>query len=139
MADSKRREVPAELVRARDRFVVWRRTRKPKSRIPEPLWERAVKLVAAYGLHRTAATLKLDYYSLKKRVEAAAGSRQKNDAPFLELPAVGAVSAGAVSAGAVPECVIEVEEGAARWRVQLTGYSAADIAVVGRGVRDSQR
>jgi len=37
MADSKRGEVPAELVRARDRFVAWRRTRKPKSRIPEPL------------------------------------------------------------------------------------------------------
>ena len=70
MADSKRREV-----RARDRFVAWRRTRKPKSRIPEPLWSLAVKLVATHGLHRVAATLKLDYYSLKKRVEAAAGSR----------------------------------------------------------------
>ena len=126
-------------MRARDRFVAWRRTRKPKSRIPEPLWSLAVKLVAAHRLHRVASTLKLDYYSLKKRVETAAGSREKNDAPFLELPAVGSVSAGSVSAGAVPECVIEVEEGAVRWRVQLTGYSAADIAVVGRGVRDSQR
>jgi hypothetical protein len=130
MADAKRREVPAGLVRARDRFVAWRRTRKPKSRIPEPLWTLAVKLVAAHGLHRTAATLKLDYYSLKKRVEATEGPREKNDAPFLELPA---------AVAAVPECVIELEEGAARWRVQLKGYSAADIAVVGRSVRDSQR
>jgi len=134
MADAKRREVPAGLVRARERFQAWRRTRKPKARIPEPLWTLAVKLVAAHGLHRVAATLKLDYYSLKKHVEAAAGSREKNDAPFLELPAV-----GAVSTDAVPVCVIELEEGAARWRVQLTGYSASDIAVVGRGVRDSQR
>ena len=111
-----------------------RRTKRPRSRIPERLWELAVKLAAKHGLHRTARTLKLDYYSLKKRVEAAAGSREKNDAPFLELPAV-----GAVSTDAVPVCVIELEEGAARWRVQLTGYSAADIAVVGRGVRESQR
>ena len=134
MAGGKQTEVPAELARGRDRLAAWRRTRKPKSRIPEPLWELAVKLVAAHGLHRTARVLKLDYYSLKKHVETAEGSRENNDAPFLELPAV-----GSVSAGAVPECVIEVEEGEARWRVQLTGYSAADIAVVGRGVRDSQR
>jgi hypothetical protein len=128
MADARRREVPAELARGRDRFQAWRRTRKPKSRIPEPLWTLAVKLVAAHGLHRTASALKLDYYSLKKRVEAAEGSREKNEAPFLELPA-------AVS---VPECVIELEEGAARWRVQLKGYSAADIAVVGRSVREAR-
>ena len=127
MADAKRREVPAGLVRARERFVAWRRTRKPKSRIPEPLWTLAVKLVAAHGLHRTASTLKLDYYSLKKRVEAAAGSRGKIDAPFLELPA---------AVAAIPECVIEIEEDAVRWRVHLKGYSAADIAVVGRGIRE---
>ena len=129
MADAKR----CELARGRDRFQAWRRTRKPKSRIPEPLWTLAVKLVAAQGLHRTASTLKLDYYSLKKRVEAAAGSREKNEAPFLELPAV-----GSVPTVAVPECVIELEEGAARWRVQLKGYSAADIATVGRSVREAR-
>ncbi len=129
MADAKRREVPAGLVRARDRFAAWRRTRKPKSRIPEPLWTLAVKLVAAQGLHRTASALKLDYYSLKNRVEAAEGPREKNDAPFLELPSTQA---------SVAECVIELEQGTVRWRVQLKGYSAADIAVVGRSVREAR-
>lgn len=62
MGGRKRREVPPGLARGRDRFRVWRRTRKPKSRIPEPLWALAVKLVAAHGLHRTASTLGLDYY-----------------------------------------------------------------------------
>jgi len=128
MASGNQHEVPAGLLRVRDRFVAWRRTRKPKSRIPEPLWTLAVKLVAAQGLHRVAQTLKLDYYSLKKRAEAAAGPREKNDAPFLELPA----------AVAVPECVIELEQGAVRWRVQLKGYNAADIAVVGRSVREAR-
>ena len=92
MADAKRREVPAGLVRARERFQAWRRTRKPKSRIPEPLWTLAVELTAAHGLHRTAQALKLDYYSLKKRVEAAEGPREKNDAPFLELPGTDSAS-----------------------------------------------
>ena len=129
MASGKRREVPAELTRGRDRLAAWRRTRKPKSRIPEPLWALAVKLTAAHGLHRTAATLKLDYYSLKKRVEVAEGHREKNDAAFLEL------SAPVVS---VPECVIELEEGAVSLRVHLKGYSATDIATVGRSERDAQ-
>jgi len=133
MAGRKQAEVPAELARGRERFQAWRRTRKPKSRIPEPLWTLAVKLVAAHGLHRVAQALKLDYYSLKKRAAAAAGPREKNDAPFLELPAV-----GAVSTDALPECVIEIEEAAVRWRVHLTGYSATDIAVVGRGIRETR-
>ena len=133
MASGNQHEVPAGLARAGDRFQAWRRTRKPKSRIPEPLWTLAVELVAAQGLHRVAQALKLDYYSLKKRVEAAAGSRDKSVAPFLELPAV-----GPVPAVSVPECVIEIEEGPVRWRVQLKGYSAADIAVVGRGIRETR-
>jgi len=133
MASGNQREVSAELVRGRDRFQAWRRTRKPKSRIPEPLWTLAVKLVAAQGLHRVAQALKLDYYSLKKRVAAATDSREKNDAPFLELSAV-----GSVSAVSLPECVIEIEEAAVRWRVHLTGYSATDIAVVGRGIRETR-
>ena len=128
MADPKGRELARGWLRGRDRFQAWRRTRRTRTRIPEPLWELAVKLVAVHGLHRTAATLKLDYYSLKKRVEAAEGSREKkNDAPFLELPAA--------PLACVPECVIEFEEGAARWRVRLTGYGAADIAVAGTRAR----
>ena len=86
MGGRKRREVPPGLARARDRFQVWRRTRKPKSRIPEPLWALAVKLVATDGLHRTASTLGLDYYSLKKRVESSEGRRDSNGPAFIELP-----------------------------------------------------
>ena len=47
MGGHNRREVPPELVRALKRFRVWRRTRKPKSRIPEPLWALAVELTSA--------------------------------------------------------------------------------------------
>jgi len=130
MGGRKRGEVSAELVRARNRFRSWRRTRRPKSRIPEPLWALAVKLTSAYGLHRTAATLKLDYYSLKKRVAVAEVRDDPNGSAFIELPSV-------VTAG--QECVIEFEDGAGvSLRVHLKGYDATDIVAVGRSVRDSQ-
>ena len=61
--------LPARLEALLRRFEGWRGIRKPCSRIPDPLWAAAVKLVGKYGLCRTARTLRVDYYSLKKRVE----------------------------------------------------------------------
>ena len=129
MASRNQRELPRDLARVRDRLTAWRRTKKPKSRIPQRLWELAVKLAAKHGLHRTARTLKLDYYSLKKRAEAAAGRQEGNGPTFLELPP---------ALAAVPECVIELEDGAVSLRISLKGYSATEVATVGRSVRDSQ-
>lgn len=136
MGGGRRGELPAGLVRARARFQSWRRTRKPKSRIPEPLWASAVQLASAHGLHCTARALKLDYYSLKKRVEAsrareASQARKAAKGPaFIELPAAG-------TAGR--ECVIEFEDGTGvSLRVHLKGYDAADVVTVGRGFRKAQ-
>ncbi len=129
MASGNQREVPAELARGRDRLTAWRRTRKPRSRIPQRLWELAVKLAAQHGLHRTAQALKLDYYSLKKRIEAAETGRDESDTAFIELPSAQA---------SVQECVIELEDGALSLRVHLKGYNATEVATVGRSVRGSK-
>jgi hypothetical protein len=64
-------ELPKDLVRASSRFQTWRRRRKGGSRIPPLLWSLAVGLARDHGVSRTATALKLDYYSLKKQVEAA--------------------------------------------------------------------
>ncbi|NQU26069.1 MAG: hypothetical protein HQ567_32690 [Candidatus Nealsonbacteria bacterium] len=102
MSSRKTGDLPARLVSLRQRFERWRRTRKVRSRIPEPLWASAVKLAGRYGTHRTAKALRVDYYALKKRVEqkaAIAGTQQEPaaiaskasaaaaEATFLELPA----------------------------------------------------
>ena len=68
MGTGKTRDLPAELERTRRRFERWRRTRKGRSRIPEPLWTSAVKAAGEYGVNKTAQALRLDYYALKKRV-----------------------------------------------------------------------
>ena len=77
MGTSKREQLPPDLVRGRSRFRAWRGQRKAGGRIPQPLWEMAVRLAQTYGVSRTAAVLGLDYYRLKERAEAAARARKR--------------------------------------------------------------
>ncbi len=69
------------------RFDFWRKTRKRCSPIPETLWSSAVELAREHGLHRTARTLRLNYYSLKKRFPLIPGSpsRAQRETTFVEL------------------------------------------------------
>ena len=124
MRGRKRRQVPPGLARARQRFEAWRRKRQVGTRIPQPLWALAVKLAADHGLHQTAAVLKLDYYALKKRREAANGQQQATEATFVELP---------TPLAAAKQCTFELDDGTgATMRVQLAGYDAADVVALGR-------
>ena len=85
MDTRKTRDLPARLEAVRRRFERWRRTRRPPSRIPDPLWVVAVKLVGRYGIHRTARALRVDYYSLKKRVTAASAAHHSRPTPTTAL------------------------------------------------------
>jgi hypothetical protein len=60
--------VTKRLTRVQRRFEVWRRNRPRRTRIPEPLWQDAVELALSLGIHHVAASLRLDYYSLRARV-----------------------------------------------------------------------
>jgi len=128
MAKQNQQALAADLAKARDRLAAWRRMKEPSSRIPEALWKTAVELAAKYGVHRTARSLKLDYYSLKKRALLAEGQPAKNDSAFVELPQAFVP---------VPECILTLEDGPVNLRVHLKGYSATEIAVLGRGLRGS--
>ena len=147
------RDLPARLEGVRRRFERWRRTRRVRSRIPEPLWASAVKAAGTYGIHRTAKALRLDYYSLKERVEqtraatvgkvpakrraitaskvaakkraATAGKTRAGvaGATFLELPAPAWSGCG--------ECTLELEDaGGAKMRVHLKGVEAPDLTAL---------
>ena len=137
MTTKRTHDLPALLKDLRRRFEAWRRTRKLRSRIPEPLWASAVKLAGRYGIHRTAKALRVDYYALKKRVEgegaAAAGKVPAGDAGarFLELPAAAWAGGG--------ECTLELEDaGGAKLRVHLKGFEAPDLAVLSRSFWQSE-
>ena len=64
------RQVRSPLMRAAERFAEWRQTRELGTRIPEGLWKLAVKLASTHGVCRTSSMLRLDYYSLKRRLES---------------------------------------------------------------------
>ena len=146
MGTKRTRDLPARLEDVRRRFERWRRTRKVRTRIPEPLWASAVKLAGRYGIHRTAKALRVDYYALKKRVEqeaAIAGTQQEPAgtasktpakvarAPFLELPTAPWVGSG--------ECTLELEDaGGAKLRLHLKGLEAPDLAALSRSFWQSE-
>lgn len=126
MAGKKSRELPSALAKARERFRVWRRKRKPGARIPDSLWALAGKLARTHGVCRTASTLGLEYYSLKKRLEAAGHPVPAAEPAFIELPAPAALG---------KQCLIALDNGAgATMRVCLTSYDAADVAILARSV-----
>jgi len=128
MGTKRARDLPVRLERLRRRFDRWRQTRKVRSRIPEPLWTAAVKLAGEYGIHRTAKVLRVDYYSLKERVEGASvGDRTARAAgtTFVELPSAAWPGSG--------ECTLELEDaGGAKLRVHLKGFEAPDLAALSR-------
>lgn len=113
------------------RFEQWRRERKGRARIPEPLWRAAVKIAEIYGVNRTTTALRLDYYALKKRVEArtnsgtGASSGGEGGVPFLEVAPFGPMGSG--------ECTVELEDfKGATMRVHLRGYAAPDLVTLTR-------
>jgi len=116
--------LPSDLARARSRFESWRARRLVGSRIPPSLWRLAVRLVSSHGISRTAGALGVDYYSLKKRTEAAAQETPLGGPAFIELPAPAVVG---------KQCLLELDNSAgARMRVQLLGYDANEIETLAR-------
>jgi hypothetical protein len=125
MVGEKRGDIPGSLAGGRDRFEAWRRDRKVGTRIPDRLWALAVKLADAHGLSLTAATLKLDYHGLKKRVAAKTPDAASGRGAFIELSAPSLAPSG--------ECVVEFEDGSgASMRVHLRGCEAPDLVALGR-------
>lgn len=144
MGASKRQNRSARLEGVRRRFERWRRAHRARSRIPDSLWAAAARVALTHGIHRTCRALRLDYYSLKERVEqqptatsgpvdrAVAGQRRKSlrkggrSAPaFLEL-------APPALAGSC-ECTLELEDAAgSKMRVHLKSIAMPDLAALSR-------
>lgn len=122
---SRKHSEPASLTRLSQRFALWRKSRTAGDRIPESLWNAAAKLAAKYGVSPTARVLSLDYYALKRRVDAARRSVTVPAPTFVELPS------SAFSASS--ECVIEWEDPAgARMRVHVKGQDLPDVLALSR-------
>lgn len=113
------------LSEAERKFTRWRRSSRRGKTIPVELWSLAVALAGEHGVSKTARHLRLDYYGLKKRLEAAA---TWIDEPF--RPTFVEVALG--SPLAMP-CVVELADGAGvKLRVELPERAAGELGALAR-------
>ena len=121
---------PGEVRSIRRQFEQWRRRRTRGTPIPEPLWRAAVGVAKKHGVSRISRALRLDYYALKRRLEAAPRQHpapERAGGRFIEIP-LRAVSGG-------PACVVEVEDPrGARLRMELQGMGPQELAGLVRSV-----
>lgn len=130
----RRNGISADLAQAAARFNQWRCSASCKGRIPDSLWNLAVDLACEHGLSRTATTLKLGYYELKKRVAERGALAQPSPHAtvadcFVELDS---------AALALPcHCIIEFEKPCgSRVRIELQG-NLPDLEALGRSFWES--
>lgn len=121
--------VPADLQELSGRFEDWRRTRRGKLPIPEPLWAAAAELARSHGVCQTAQVLRLEYKKLEQLTDGKAGGkpvrRQRAPAPATFMELVPPTTAAA-------ECVIELEGPRGKLRIQWKGATAPDLAGLSR-------
>ena len=118
--------IPARLLRGRERFDKFRKKHKGYHRLPESLWSAAVKLAQTYGVNRTAQTLRLDYNGLKKRLESTVSDTPSDAAPgpkFIELLPSELTTAA--------ECALECRRpDGTTIRIHLKGPQLPDLAAL---------
>jgi len=130
-----------DLDRIRRQFEQWRRRRSPGTRIPDSLWQAAVAVARRHGVSKACKAARVDYYPLKRRLEAAeaapqaaegsaprrAGKSRRQADRFIEIP-LGAMPNGS-------GCVLEVEDRrGTRLRMELRGVSTEELASLVRSV-----
>jgi hypothetical protein len=113
----KKDSLPAMVADVRRRLEEWRRSRPKWEPIPASLWREAATLARAHGIYPIAKALRLEYYSLKRQMEAIS---QESGAKPLAHPAF--VEVALVPSPPLPaECSVELERlDGTRMRVRLS-------------------
>jgi hypothetical protein len=137
---NKSRTLPADLLRAANRLAEWRQHRVKGERIPEPLWNLVLATARRYGVNRTATTVRIGYYELKKRLAVTVSSvtpPPTSQPPFVELlPPTSTSSATPTPPSS--DCILEWEQPAGtKVRVQLQG-TPPDLAALLRSLREGE-
>lgn len=109
--------LPRIVTDVRRRLDAWRRNRPKWGPIPAPLWKEAAALAREHGINPIAKALRLDYYSLKRQMEAVSAApvaKRETDPAFVEVALV-------PSSPPPAECAVELERSdGARMRVRLS-------------------
>ncbi|GIW98357.1 MAG: hypothetical protein KatS3mg111_1690 [Pirellulaceae bacterium] len=126
--------------RAAEAFRQWRGAKSGRGRIPDELWKLACQVARRHGVAKTAGALKLDYYTLQRRMDGRGGARGKavdarkkrhpgGAGAFVELAPVTNVSPQA-------ECELEFENGrGTKLTLRWKGSTPPDLATLSQLVR----
>jgi hypothetical protein len=119
--------VPPEIQELSRQIEEWRSSRPHRMRMPDPLWTLAANLARQYSVAQVSRFLRLDYYSLKERLEALDQNRGGTETrpTFIELRTVAATP--------VSECTIDLEHPQGRrMRIQVKGAALPDLETLTR-------
>ena len=126
MSTRSKSNIPARLVRGRQRFDKFRKKHKGYRRLPESSWSAAVKLARTYGVNRTARTLRLDYSGLKKRLEST-----RSDTPPEATSGPRFIELLPSELAAAAECALECHRpDGTTIRIHLKGPQLPDLAAL---------
>jgi hypothetical protein len=114
------RSIPEPITELQQQLTQFRSANKPRTKLPEPVWQAAVALAKQYGFWQTARPLRLDYMGLKRRLLGSEGPKRKAAKPaFVELVATRQVM--------LDEYEIEFESGQGeKMRVRWKAAAAPD-------------
>jgi len=120
--------IPSELKELSRQIEQWRRTRPYRMSMPETLWTLAANVARQHGLARVARFTRLDYYSLKERIESLERSSSGTSVvkpTFIELQPL--------PVDPVSECTIELEHPRGRrMRIHIKGAPMPDVTTLSR-------
>ena len=128
MAKRPQRKVPAELRELQKRLDALRKGgRKRRLRIPEEIWTAAAIQARSHGINRVARTLRLDYYTLKRRAAAA----KPGLPPPTQPSAPKFVEIDFAPSPAMSGCTIELEDqSGAKMTMRLAGGGVAELVTL---------
>ncbi len=117
--------VDGAAARVREQLIQWRQDHGGRGRIPEVLRAEATRLARELGLHKTARLLGLNYYGLKKRLQA-------ESAPTMDSPSSPAfVELQPAYPSAAFECVLELQNAqGTQLKLHLRGSAAPDLTAL---------
>jgi hypothetical protein len=120
----------ADLAQTAAAFTHWRSTTPVGTRISTDHWVQAVALAARHGVSKVAATLRLDYAGLKRRLTALT---PPVPVPSTTLPAFVEMMLGLPPSG--PGCVLTLSDARGRsLRIELTGVASSEVTAVARSL-----
>jgi len=116
------------LEEVRDQFESWRKSRERRTAIPETLWEAAVILSKEYSVFQISKALRLNFTSLKNRVQASNScfsAKTDSDPAFVELDFGRSIFSA--------ECLVEMEDkSGSKMKMHLKGVTGVDLLELGK-------